>query len=349
MNSRPLKIAQCLAGAERGGAEMFYARLVSALAENEHLQQRAFTRNYPQRIAALTAAGVPVSTFRFGSSLNVVNNWRYRRALRAYAPDIVLTYMNRASRLTPAGKYQLVCRLGHYYNLKHYRHANYWVGISQGICDHMVAGGMPADRVFLIQNFADETPVTPLPRNSFSTPVDQPLLVAAGRLHINKGFDILLRALSGIPNACLWLAGSGPEEQSLKALATELKLEDRIRFLGWRDDVTTLMATGDLFICPSRHEGLGSIVVESWAHNCPIVATNSQGPGELIEHGRTGLLSEVDDVEALRHNIVTAINDSSLRKSLIENARQHYDSHFSRRVISQQYCELFDLVMARCR
>lgn len=347
MPTQPLKIAQCLAGAERGGAEMFYARLVCALAENDHLQQRAFTRDNRQRIAALAAAGVPVSTFRFGSQLNFLDNWRYRHALRDFAPDIVLTYMNRASKLTPPGDYQLVCRLGHYYNLKYYRHADYWVGISQGICDHMIAGGMPADRVFLIQNFADETPAVPLPRDSFNTPTDKPLLIAAGRLHVNKGFDILLRALAGIPDACLWLAGSGPEEASLKSLATELKLTDRVRFLGWREDVTSLMVTGDIFVCPSRHEGLGSIVVESWAHDCPIVATNSQGPGELIENGTTGLLSEVDNVEALRSNIIATINDSSLRQKLADNAKQLYKQKFSRQVIANQYCDLFDLMISR--
>ncbi|MEZ5507979.1 MAG: hypothetical protein R3F38_19255 [Gammaproteobacteria bacterium] len=89
----------------------------------------------------------------------MLGHWRYRHALNAFNPDIVMTWMGRASETTPAGKgrYILVNRLGHYYNLKYYRHADYWVGISRGICQHIINGGMPKDRVFYIPNFADET------------------------------------------------------------------------------------------------------------------------------------------------------------------------------------------------
>ncbi len=116
------------------------------------------------------------------------------------------------------------------------------------------------------------------------------MLLAAGRLHHNKGFDVL-RALARLPDATLWLAGTGPEQSALHALATGLGVAGRVRFLGWRDDVTTLMASVDVFVCPSRHEGLGSIVLEAWAHGCPIVATASQGPAELIRADQTGLLT----------------------------------------------------------
>lgn len=349
MTNSSIKVAQCLAGAEFGGAENFYTRLVCALAAEPGLEQRAFTRANAFRVPQLEAAGVPVTTFRFGSTLNAIDNWRYRRALNHYHPDIVVTFMNRASDLTPPGDYLLLSRLGHYYKLKYYRHADYWIGITQGICNHMIRGGFPAERVFHIPNFADETPATPLPRDSFNTPVDQPLLIAAGRLHVNKGFDVLLRALPTIPDATLWLAGNGPEEQNLKALAEELDVAQRVRFLGWRSDVTDLMATGDLFVCPSRHEGLGSIVMESWAHRCPIVATDSQGPGEAIEHGVTGLLTPVDEVEPLAAAINELLQQPQLRARLVERALQHYRDHYSRQVIVNQYTSLYRELLARPR
>lgn len=344
MTYKSLKIAHSMAGAERGGAESFFARLIQALAEMPHLSQQAFTRYSPQRLATLQSAGVPVRTFRFGSTLNAFNNWRYRKALKKYNPDIVLTYMNRASGLTPRGDYKLVARLGHYYNLKYYQHADYWIGNTKGICDHIVAGGMPAARVQLIQNFIDESPAKALPREQFDTPSDHPLLIAAGRLHTNKGFDILLRALADIPDAYLWLAGSGPEELSLKSMAVSLGIADRVRFLGWRNDVSSLIATGDIFVCPSRHEGLGSIVLEAWAHGCPIVSTASQGPSELIEHGTTGLLSAIDNTEALRANIAELLCNDTLRRTLADNALNRYHKDFSKKVIVKQYCDLFETI-----
>jgi glycosyltransferase involved in cell wall biosynthesis len=339
-----LRVAQILAGAARGGAENFFVRLVSGLQASGQLEQKAFIRAHQHRMDALTAAGVPVEGFLFGSSLDVFGRQRYRRALRRFHPNIVMTWMNRASISTPPGDYTLICRLGHYYNLKYYRHADYWVGISRGICDHLIQGGMPAERVFHIPNFADETPVAPLPRDSFDTPADRPLVLAAGRLHINKGFDILLQAMTRVPDAILWLAGSGPEEESLKTLCAELKLEDRVRFLGWRNDVTRLMRTADLFVCPSRHEGLGSIVMESWAHECPIVATNSQGPGELIDSGQTGLVTPVDEPEPLAKAIQTLLDHPQQAQQLVTNARDLYWKKYSRAVVVQQYLDFYHQV-----
>jgi glycosyltransferase involved in cell wall biosynthesis len=336
-----IKVAQVLAGAEKGGAENFFVRLVSGLQQSGITRQTAFIRAHEHRLQALRSAGVETQGFRFGGPLNVVDNWRFRRALNAAEPDIVMTWMNRASQATPRGRYILVNRLGHYYNLKYYRHADYWVGISRGICDHIVRGGMPAEKVFHIPNFADETPVTPLSRTSFETPAGVPLLVAAGRLHVNKGFDVLLQAMQGIPEAWLWLAGAGPEEHALKSMAQQLGVAERVRFLGWRNDVTTLMKTGDMFVCPSRHEGLGSIVMESWAHGCPIVATHSQGPGEVIENGVTGIVTPLDEVAPLRDAISQLLNDATLRQRLANAALAHYQAHYSKAVIVSQYEHLY--------
>lgn len=338
------RIAQVLAGAERGGAENFFVRLVKGLQATGKVNQQAFIRAHQHRIDALESGGVPTRGFRFGGQLNLLDRMRYHRALREFHPDIVMTWMNRASIATPPGDYTLISRLGHYYNLKYYRHADYWVGISKGICDHLIQGGMPADRVFYIPNFADETPVEPLPRDSFETPSDRPLILAAGRLHENKGFDILLQALTKVPDATLWLAGSGPEEQPLKQQCHELGLDNRVRFLGWRDDVTTLMKTADLFVCPSRHEGLGSIVMEAWAHECPIIATNSQGPGELIASGETGIITPVDQAKPLAGAIRELLDNPREAGQLVHNASQHYWQNFSESVIVRQYLDLYQSI-----
>ena len=339
------KVAQVLAGAVQGGAENFFVRLVKGLHASGNIEQKAFIRNHPHRAAELLSAGLEVSGFRFGQRLNFFDRYRYLKALNEFSPDLVLTWMNRASGQTPKGSYKLVCRLGHYYNLKYYRHADFWIGISKGICDYLVQGGMPADKVFHIPNFADETPVSPLPRDSFATPIDAPLILAAGRLHTNKGFDVLLKALVDIPEAVLWLAGSGPEEGALKRLCSELRLENRVRFLGWRTDVTALMKTADLFVCPSRHEGLGSIVMEAWAHGCPIVATASQGPGELIEDGETGLLTPVDNVVSLAAAIRSILQNRQLPASLTDKGRLEYREKYSCQVIINQYEDLFGTLM----
>jgi glycosyltransferase involved in cell wall biosynthesis len=85
-----------------------------------------------------------------------------------------------------------------------------------------------------------------------------------GRLHADKGFDVLLRAIALLPRGHVYLAGAGPEEAALRALAAELGITARVSFLGWRRDIGALLAAADIFICSSRHEPLGNIVLEAW-------------------------------------------------------------------------------------
>lgn len=342
MTDSPIRTAQVLAGAEKGGAENFFVRLVSGMHEHPDMKVKAFIRNHALRVDSLRQGGVETEGFRFGSAIDLLDRLHYRKALNAFEPEVVMTWMGRASAYTPNSRnYTLVNRLGHYYKLKYYSHSDYWVGISKGICKHMIDGGFPADRVVHIPNFADETPVTPIPRDSFDTPADKPIILTAGRLHVNKAFDVLLHSLTELPNVTLWLAGSGPEEANLKALCKQLGLESRVRFLGWRDDVTTLMASVDLFVCPSRHEGLGSIVMESWAHRCPIVATNSQGPGEAITDGLSGLITPVDDAPALAKAIDRVLTSDDLRQQLIEGASKVYADGYSKAYIVERYAEFY--------
>lgn len=342
--TKTIKVAQVLAGAPIGGAENFYTRLVCGLSKYSDIEQQAYTRPNEYRESLLKQAQVNISTHRFSNTLKTINNYSYRQALKKWQPDIVTTYMNRATSLTPKGHYQLVARLGHYYDLKYYRHCDYWIGNIKGICDHLIQGGMPANKVVHIPNFVNEEIQTPIARNSFDTNIDQPLLLAAGRLHTNKGFDTLLRALAKLPEGILWLAGEGPEKNNLQQLAVELNIQERVKWLGWRNDVNALMRTADIFICPSRHEGLGSIVCEAWFNECPIIATKSQGPSELIDHEQTGILTEIDHVNELSEAIGYLLKDQNNAEKLVINAKKHYLNTYSEDIITQVYKQFYQSI-----
>ena len=75
-----------------------------------------------------------------------------------------------------------------------------------------------------------------------------------------------------------------------KSWRVALGIAERVRFLGWRDDVPALLAAADILVCPSRHEPLGNVVIEAWAAGVPVVATASDGPAGLIDDGESGLL-----------------------------------------------------------
>ncbi len=203
--------------------------------------------------------------------------------------------MNRAARHTPKGPWARIGRLGGYYNLKYYTGFDELVANTEDIAEWIVGQGWPAGRVRCIPNFAAAAPRTEaVDRASLETPADARLLLSMGRLHEAKAHDVTLQALTEVPDAWLWIAGVGPLEAKLKAMAQALGVADRVRFLGWRTDASALYRTADLCVFPSRYEPLGNVVIQR-AHALPVVAAASQGPQALIEDGKDGLLVPVDD------------------------------------------------------
>jgi glycosyltransferase involved in cell wall biosynthesis len=167
-------------------------------------------------------------------------------------------------------------------------------------------------------------------------------------MHNDKAFDILLRAIAHLPSVHLWLAGEGPEKTGLLALASKLGVANRVRFLGWRKDAGALLEAADCLVCPSRVEPLGNVILEGWAHRRPVVAAASAGPAGLIDNGRTGLLTPVDDVDALTTAIRRVIDDAALAKSLGENGHAVYNAKFSKQAVLGRYVDFLSMVAQPC-
>ncbi|MBY0336832.1 MAG: glycosyltransferase, partial [Acetobacteraceae bacterium] len=289
-----MRVAQIMAGAPMGGAEAFYERLCLAL-HGAGVDVLPVIRRDAGRAARLAEGGLSPVQLGFGGALDLLTGPRLRRALTAFQPSVAVAWMNRAARFAPRGPWTLVGRLGGYYDLRYYRRCDHLVGNTRDLVRWIAAQGWPAERVHHLPNFADDLAgAAPA-----ELPGAAPRVLAMGRLHTNKGFDTLLRALPFAPEATLILAGEGPERAALAALARELGVSDRTRFLGWRRDTGALLAACDLFVCPSRHEPLGNVVLEAWSAGRPVLAAAAQGPAELIADGSDGVLVPVGAPEAL--------------------------------------------------
>jgi glycosyltransferase involved in cell wall biosynthesis len=282
---------------------------------------------------------------RFGGPLDLATPLALRREIDRFRPNVVLSWMNRASAAVPRrgrrrARFAHVARLGGYYQAKYYRGADFLIGNTRGIARWLKSQGLwPESRIRYLPNFVDGARAPPLPRARFDTPDDAPLLLCLGRLHRNKAFDVAMRALAALPDAYLWLAGDGPERPALQRLAGELGVADRIRWLGWRDDAPALYAAVDLLLCSSRVEPLGNIVIEAWAHGVPVVAAAADGPSELIVDGSTGLLVPVEDHAALAAAAATVLQSPALRGRLVREAQTAYESAFSEVAVVRQYGE----------
>jgi glycosyltransferase involved in cell wall biosynthesis len=334
---------QVMAGAAHGGAEAFFDRLVPALTR-AGVAQCAVIRRNPERAERLRAAGLDPIELAFGGMLDFSTGPALRRAVRDFRPDVQLAWMSRAARFCRPNGHIIAGRMGGYYDLKYYRYCHHLIGNTRDIRDYIVRSGWPAENAWYLPNFVDAAPMPPVDRASLDTPGDVPVLLSLGRLHANKGFDVLLPALQAVPRAVLWLGGVGPEEAALKRLAQSLGVADRVRFLGWRRDVGALMAAADLFVCSSRHEPLGNVVIEAWAHRVPVVAANSAGPAALIEDRESGLLVPIEDADALARAINTVLQDAALAAKLVAAGHAAYRAHYTESSVVAQYCDFFERV-----
>ncbi|WP_339861166.1 glycosyltransferase [Thalassospira alkalitolerans] len=334
---------QTMAGSAFGGAEEFFVRLACGF-QRAGVDQFCAIRPNEGRNTVLSSAGVSFSELPFGGRLDIRTPFILRRLLKQHKPRIVLSWMNRASRMTPSGDFVKVARLGGYYKLKNFRDCDHLIGNTRDIVEYMLREGWPAERAHYLPNFVDAVPGEPINRSEFNTPDDVPLILGLGRLHENKGFDNLIRALASVPDAYLWIAGTGDLKGDLLKLACEMGVADRVRLLGWRRDVGNLFASCDVFCASSRHEPLGNMVIEAWAHGTPVVAQASQGPVQLIKHGESGLLSPLENVDALGRDLRAVLDEPALAKTLSSNGREIFISNFTEDVVVTKYRAFFDEV-----
>jgi glycosyltransferase involved in cell wall biosynthesis len=159
--------------------------------------------------------------------------------------------------------------------------------------------------VAAVANFAPLTRYAPRP--AFSEP---PLVGSMGRLHPEKGFDLLLGAagrLAGPRAVRLAIAGDGPAAGDLKAQAARLSLA--ADFPGWTSPAGPFLAGLDLFVCSSRTEAFGLVVVEAMAAGTPVIAADIEGPRHLLAGGRYGRLVAPESADALADGIAAALDD----------------------------------------
>jgi glycosyltransferase involved in cell wall biosynthesis len=169
--------------------------------------------------------------------------------------------------------------------------------------------------------------------------------------HKAKGHDLLLRAIKlliekkGIKNIRLHLAGEGISRDFIQKNIDELNLQGYVFLLGnkTREWVYENLHKYDLFVHPSRYEGFGLTVVEAMAAKVPVIASNIEGPAEILENGKYGLMFESDNHEDLALQIENAIRlyENGDIVKLVESAYSHCIKSFNIKRTAQEYCKSY--------
>lgn len=136
------------------------------------------------------------------------------------------------------------------------------------------------------------------------------------------------------------LVGTGNEKETLESLVKQKGLNDKITFHGFALDISAVLRDFDIFLFTSRQEGLGSILLASFASRVPVVATQTGGIPELVKHNETGLLAPVGNATRLAENIISLIGSPELREKTVSNAYA-FVQQFSKEAISKQVLDVY--------
>ncbi|MEL6343175.1 MAG: glycosyltransferase [Myxococcota bacterium] len=199
------------------------------------------------------------------------------------------------------------------------------------------AAVMPARRKRVIENGIDLTRFQPGPLRS--GPMRR--LLAVGRLAPQKGFDVLLRALHGVPDLSLTILGEGEQRPLLQALADPLG--DRVRMPGWVADIRPFLADADLVVIPSRWEGFGLIAVEAMASGRPVLASGVDGLVEVI--GDAGMLVPPSDPGALAAALLDLKQDRPAREEMRRRGLAQAE-RFDIRRTADRYAALYRSILS---
>lgn len=147
--------------------------------------------------------------------------------------------------------------------------------------------------------------------------------------------------------AQLILVGDGPDRSSAEWLAHDLKINDRVHFLGKQDRVHELLALADLMVMPSSLESFGLAALEAMACKVPTIATRVGGVPELIEDGKTGLLFPVGNVEEMAAGAISLLKDRTRFEAMRDAARKDAQKRFCASLVLPRYVKFYDQVLAQ--
>jgi glycosyltransferase involved in cell wall biosynthesis len=232
------------------------------------------------------------------------------------------------------------------------------IAVSEHTAEHMRRDeGAPADRLRVIYNGIDfdrikvSAPEAPAALRQEYAPNGEFLLLQVGRLHPEKGYEHLFRAMqiarSRTPRPLrLLVAGWGPLMPHYQEMLNQLGVDDIVTLLGFRKDVPDLMAAADALVLASVAEAFGYVLAEALYMGTPVLATQVGGIPEVVDHEVSGLLVPPASPEELADGIVRLAQDGDLRRQLAGAGRQKVIEKFGFPQMVREYEALYDDALA---
>lgn len=216
------------------------------------------------------------------------------------------------------------------------------VAVSEQVRAQLADAGIRRDATEVIHNGVDTSEFKPGPanRSALGLPENVPLALFVGEIRTpRKNLDTVLEALASVPS--LHLAVVGDRDGSpYPRMAERIGVSDRVRFMGFRQDVPDLMRAADLFVFPSRYEACSLVLLEAMASGLPIVTAQTAGGAELVEDCFGRVLPDPNDEQALARALRTLIDDPEQLDQMARAARSAA-THHTWSKMADEYLTLF--------
>jgi glycosyltransferase involved in cell wall biosynthesis len=285
------------------------------------------------------------------NEIDLATAWKLSKIVRQWRPAIVHAHDPHAVSMAalalsfgaPAPRPKMIASRrvdfhlqSHAFSQWKYRQMDGFIAASHAIKSILVQDGIPAGRIEVVHDGIDVEKIQKRPAGNIHAeywlPHGVPVIVNVGALVGHKGQKFLIDAmplvLREVPDAHLVIFGEGDLRVPLEKQIKHLSLARRVLLPGFREDVLSLMKSGDLFVMSSVTEGLGSAVLDAMAMGQAVVGTRAGGIPEAVVHEETGLLVEPGDAKALAAAMARLLKDPALRRSFGDAGRQRVAEHF---------------------
>ena len=183
-------------------------------------------------------------------------------------------------------------------------------------------------------------------RQELGVDPDALMILTTGRLATQKGLEYLINAIPELTKRLpqsfkVVFAGNGPLRHKLEKMANDLKVQDKVLFLGFRYDIGNLLASSDIVVLPSLWEGLSIALLEAMAAGKPIITTIIGSNREVAREGTVAILVPSKDSDAIVDAILKIVNDNNLREHLSVKAKEVYYLSYTEKQMMSGYRELY--------
>lgn len=373
MTNRKIDILFFTSSLSCGGAERVLVSVLKNIDRSRFTPYLALLRDEGELLhevpSDVAVHSVEMSGYKIGRELIYVIR-RLRKIIRETKPDLIFSFMwepnllNVLASLGTRRKTVISERVAISKNLKDlfgrglklrlarkaisilYRRSSRIIAVSHGIKRELILLGIPEDRIVVIHNPVDIQQIESMSLEKIDAV--RPYIIYVGRLEQQKNVPSLIRAFYLLKDRLcidLMILGKGEKGEELSELCRDLKISDRVHFLGFEKNPYKYIRNAEVFVLPSDFEGFPNVILEAMVCGVPVVSTNCPyGPGEIITDGENGLLVPVGDVHALASAIEMVFNDRSLRDRFCTMGKRKTDIYYVRNVVKKYEDVIFSVM-----